>query len=62
MIAMFRAGAVIWDSPVTGSKEIVTYQRLLEEVETLAGVLREHGVGKGDAVLLYSKHLHFKSH
>ncbi|KAJ3561729.1 hypothetical protein NPX13_g8831 [Xylaria arbuscula] len=48
--------AIIWDSPVTGSKEIVTYQQLLEETETLAGVLREHGVRKGDVVLVYSKY------
>ena len=47
--------AVIWDSPVTGNKEIYTYEQMLEEVETLAGVLREEGVRKGDVVLIYSK-------
>ena len=47
------ATAVIWDSPVTGSKEKFTYKQLLEEVETLAGVLREEGVRKGDTVLIY---------
>ena len=46
--------AVIWDSPVTGSKEKFTYNQLLSEVETLAGVLREEGVKKGDVVLVYS--------
>ena len=46
--------AVIWDSPVTGSKEKFTYNKLLSEVETLAGVLREEGVKKGDVVLVYS--------
>ena len=46
--------AVIWDSPVTGSKEKFTYNELLSEVETLAGVLREEGVKKGDVVLVYS--------
>jgi len=46
--------AVIWDSPVTGSKEEYTYDRLLQEVETLAGVLREEGVRRGDVVLVYS--------
>ncbi len=45
--------AVIWDSPVTGNKEKFTYKQLLEEVETLAGVLREEGVKKGDTVLIY---------
>jgi len=48
------ATAIIWDSPVTGSKETYTYKQLLEEVEVLAGVLREEGVRKGDVVLVYS--------
>lgn len=33
--------AIIWDSPVTGNVKKYTYQQLLEEVEVLAGVLRE---------------------
>ncbi|KAH7115146.1 hypothetical protein B0J11DRAFT_594428 [Dendryphion nanum] len=45
--------AICWDSPVTGNKERFTYKQLLEEVETLAGVLREEGVKKGDVVLIY---------
>ncbi|KAJ4347028.1 uncharacterized protein N0V89_010962 [Didymosphaeria variabile] len=45
--------AIYWDSPVTGAKEQFTYKQLLEEVETLAGVLREEGVKKGDVVLVY---------
>lgn len=45
--------AIIWDSPVTGSKEKITYSQLLDEVEVLAGVLREEGVRKGDVVLVY---------
>lgn len=48
--------AIIWDSPVTGKKEKYTYSQVLEEVETLAGVLREEGVKKGDVVLIYSKY------
>lgn len=48
------ATAIIWDSPVTGCKEKYTYTQLLHEVETLAGVLREEGVTKGDVVLVYS--------
>lgn len=51
------ATAIIWDSPVTGSKEEYTYSQLLQEVETLAGVLREEGVRKGDVVLVYSTNL-----
>ena len=46
--------AIIWESPVTGSKEKITYRRLLDEVEVLAGVLREEGVRKGDVVVIYS--------
>ena len=49
-----NATAIIWDSPVTGGKEKYTYQMVLGEVETLAGVLREEGVRKGDVVLVYS--------
>jgi propionyl-CoA synthetase len=45
--------AICWDSPVTGLKEQYTYKQLLHEVETLAGVLREEGVRKGDVVLIY---------
>jgi len=45
--------AMIWDSPVSGSKEKYTYKQLLDEVEVLAGVLREEGVKKGDVVLIY---------
>ena len=47
--------AVIWDSPVTGSKEKITYKQLLDEVSTFAAVLREEGVKKGDVVIVYSK-------
>lgn len=47
--------ALYYDSPVTSSKETFTYSRLLIEVETLAGALREKGVCKGDVVMLYSK-------
>ncbi|KAF2198375.1 acetyl-CoA synthetase-like protein [Delitschia confertaspora ATCC 74209] len=45
--------AICWDSPVTGLKEKFTYKQLLSEIETLAGVLREEGVKKGDVVLIY---------
>ena len=45
--------AVIYDSPVTGQQRIYTYADLLHEVSTLAGVLREAGVEKGDRVILY---------
>jgi propionyl-CoA synthetase len=45
--------ALVWDSPVSKSKEKYTYKQMLEEVEILAGVLREEGVKKGDVVLIY---------
>jgi propionyl-CoA synthetase len=50
--------AIVWESAVDGKggkKEVLTYGRLLAEVETLAGVLREEGVRKGDVVLIYSR-------
>lgn len=45
--------AIIWDSPVSGNKERISYAQLQQEVATLAGVLREEGVEKGDVVLIY---------
>ncbi|GAB7344506.1 hypothetical protein MBLNU457_2338t1 [Dothideomycetes sp. NU457] len=45
--------AIIWDSPVTNTKEKISYAELAKEVEALAGVLREEGVQKGDVVLVY---------
>lgn len=47
--------ALYWDSPVTAAKERYTYRQLLDEVEVLAGALREEGVQRGDVVMLYSK-------
>jgi propionyl-CoA synthetase len=47
--------AVIYDSPVTGTKQKITYKQLQDEVELFAGVLREEGVKKGDVVLMYSE-------
>lgn len=46
--------AIIYDSPVTGVKETYTYAQLLDEVEVLAGALREEGVTRGDVVIIYS--------
>jgi propionyl-CoA synthetase len=47
--------AIFYDSPVSGKKEAITYSQLLDEVEVLAGVLRDEGVKKGDVVLVYSE-------
>ncbi len=46
--------AIIYDSPVTNSKETITYAALQTKTETLAGILRHNfGVQKGDRVILY---------
>ncbi|MGO4407327.1 propionyl-CoA synthetase [Bosea sp. RAF48] len=45
--------ALIYDSPVTGTKARYTYAQMLEEVATLAAVLQDLGVAKGDRVLIY---------
>ncbi|RED14276.1 propionyl-CoA synthetase [Pontivivens insulae] len=45
--------AIIHDSPVTNSKTTITYSELLDQVSRLAGVLRGHGVLKGDRVVIY---------
>ncbi|KAK4121126.1 acetyl-CoA synthetase-like protein [Parathielavia appendiculata] len=45
--------AIVYDSPVTNTKQRITYKQLLHEVEVFAAVLREEGVKKGDVVLVY---------
>jgi len=45
--------AIIYDSPVTGTKLAISYAELLAEVKTLAAILRDFGVGKGDRVIIY---------
>lgn len=45
--------ALIHDSPVTGSKAVFSYGQVLDEVATLAAVLQDLGVGKGDRVIIY---------
>ena len=45
--------ALIHDSPVTGTIKKFTYAELLTEVNALASVLRDQGIGKGDRVILY---------
>lgn len=45
--------AMIHDSAMTGSKRSVTYAELQTEVEALAAVLKDRGVGKGDRVIIY---------
>jgi propionyl-CoA synthetase len=45
--------AIIYDSPLAGSKRTLTYHRLLTETQVLGGMLRDLGVGKGDRVIIY---------
>jgi propionyl-CoA synthetase len=45
--------AILYDSPVTGTKRRISYAELQDEVATLAGVLRDLGVACGDRVVLY---------
>lgn len=45
--------ALIYDSPLAGVKARFTYGELLDEVATLAAVLGDLGIAKGDRVLLY---------
>src|SRR5262245_45057942 len=45
--------AIIYDSPVTSTKHRVSYAELFVEVKTLAAILRDFGIGKGDRVIIY---------
>ena len=45
--------ALIYDSPVTGRKARYSYAELLAHVNAMAAVLTDHGVEKGDRVILY---------
>lgn len=45
--------AIIYDSPVTGVKEHISYSMLLEKVSLLAGALSDKGIIKGDRVIVY---------
>ena len=48
-----KQAALIYDSPMTGAKTVFTYEQLLAEVKTLAAILQDFGVSKGDRVILY---------
>lgn len=45
--------AVIYDSPMTGQTARYSYDQMLTEVSAIAAVLRNHGVAKGDRVIIY---------
>jgi propionyl-CoA synthetase len=45
--------AVIYDSPLAGTKRTLTYARLQTETQVCAALLQDLGVKKGDVVILY---------
>ncbi|GAB4269814.1 MAG: propionyl-CoA synthetase [Pararhodobacter sp.] len=45
--------AIIYDSPVTHTRQEITYAELLERVSSLAGALKAKGIEKGDRVIIY---------
>jgi propionyl-CoA synthetase len=45
--------ALIHDSAVTGQVTPITYAQMRDEVARLAGALADHGVGRGDRVIIY---------
>jgi len=45
--------ALIYDSPVTGTRRTYTYAQLRDEVARFAGVLAGLGVARGDRVVIY---------
>ncbi len=45
--------ALVYDSPVTGQVRTWTYAKLRDDVALFAGVLAQHGVGRGDRVIIY---------
>jgi propionyl-CoA synthetase len=45
--------ALIYDSATTGEVRTFTYRNLRDQVALFAGVLSNHGVGRGDRVIIY---------
>ncbi|MFC0444356.1 acetate--CoA ligase [Pseudidiomarina halophila] len=45
--------ALIYDSPVTQTKQTYSYRELREQVAHFAGLLKKHHVKKGDRVVIY---------
>ena len=45
--------AIIYDSPITGKKQHISYAQLLEKTSLLAGSLLKKGITKGDRVIIY---------
>ncbi len=45
--------ALIWDSAMTGRRQVTTFARLLDRVARVAGALAARGVRAGDRVIIY---------
>ena len=45
--------AIIYDSPLAGTKRTISYGLLWTETQVLAAILRDFGVGKDDRVIIY---------
>ena len=45
--------AIIYDSPITGAKDKITYAELKDKVASLAGAMVAKGITKGDRVIVY---------
>jgi propionyl-CoA synthetase len=45
--------AIIYESPVTGTSETISYRQMLQRTARFAGALVRLGVGKGDRVVIY---------
>ena len=45
--------AIIYDSPITGKKDKISYAELKDKVASLAGALVAKGITKGDRVIIY---------
>ena len=45
--------AIIYDSPITGKKDSITYAALQTQVASVAGALQAKGITKGDRVIIY---------
>ncbi|WP_339949788.1 propionyl-CoA synthetase [uncultured Albimonas sp.] len=45
--------AIIWDSPVTRTRQEITYAALRDRVARMGGALKARGVEKGDRVIIY---------
>src|SRR6478735_3738151 len=54
-VLMGRAAqpAIVYDSPLAGTRRVIAYDRLWTEVQLLGAILRDLGVEQGDRVILY---------